>query len=53
MTEQHQLLRDESPLFQKTFAPVEIEACAFRNSSNLLGALYQLVSAVDVEIDYS
>lgn len=30
-----------------TFEPLEIEACAFRNSSNLLGAVYQLFQIIE------
>lgn len=42
-------LRSKIPWLAETFAPIEISACAYRNSSNLLGALYQLF--LDLEND--
>lgn len=45
--DQYLALRASEALLQQTFAPLEIEACAFRNSSNLLGALYQLLLQLD------
>lgn len=40
---QYSLLRQEETMLGQTFTPLIIEACAFRNSSNLLGALYHLL----------
>lgn len=39
---QYFILRQEEVMLERTFPPLAIEACAFRNSSNLLGSLYQL-----------
>ncbi|MEI5993628.1 hypothetical protein A5880_001175 [Enterococcus sp. 4G2_DIV0659] len=44
---QYSTIRQEEPMLGETFAPLIIEACAFRNSSNLLGALYQLFVEID------
>lgn len=43
INKQYKLLRQQEALLEQTFAPVVIEHCAFRNSANLLGALFQLL----------
>ncbi|OJG74881.1 hypothetical protein RV12_GL002298 [Enterococcus quebecensis] len=43
-------IRQEEMMLDQTFAPLVIEACAFRNSSNLLGALYHLLVEIDNKI---
>lgn len=45
--DQYGAIREESPILGTTFKPLEIESCAFYNSSNLLGALHQLLLEVD------
>ncbi|EOL44548.1 ROK family protein [Enterococcus caccae] len=47
---QYSNIRKEEKMLGDTFAPLVIEACAFRNSSNLLGALYQLFMEIDASI---
>ncbi len=44
---QYSIVRQEETMLGQTFPPLVIEACAFRNSSNLLGALYQLFVELD------
>ncbi|MBO0475238.1 hypothetical protein IGL98_003096 [Enterococcus sp. DIV0840] len=44
---QYSNIRQEETMLGQTFVPLAIEACAFRNSSNLLGALYQLFVELD------
>lgn len=41
--QKYKALRQQESLLKETLAPLEIEACAYRNSANLLGALYQLL----------
>ncbi len=43
INQQYKKLRQQEPLLNQTMAPLQIDACAFRNSANLLGALYQLL----------
>ncbi|WP_324609669.1 ROK family protein [Floricoccus tropicus] len=45
--EEYYKLRQEHGLLEKTFQPIAIEECKFHNSSNLLGALYQLFIEID------
>lgn len=45
--EQYEAIRTSSPVFTAAFASVDIEACAFRNDANLLGAIYQLFLQMD------
>ena len=47
VNEQYEQLLVEEPLLKQTFSKMMIEGCAFRNSSNLLGALYQLLQQLD------
>ncbi|WP_086314411.1 hypothetical protein A5821_001978 [Enterococcus sp. 7F3_DIV0205] len=44
---QYSNLRQDETLLGQTFSPLIIEACAFQNSANLLGALYQLFVELD------
>lgn len=41
--EAYEKVRSELPLLGQTFGAIPIEACLYRNSSNLLGALYNLL----------
>ena len=43
ISQQYKRLRQQEPLLNQTMTPLQIDACAFRNSANLLGALYQLL----------
>lgn len=49
INKQYRALRAKKPLLKSTFAPMSIEACAYKNSANLLGALYQLLLALDTK----
>ena len=40
-------IRQKETMLGQTFEPLIIEACAFRNSSNLLGALYHLFVEIE------
>lgn len=40
-------IRQEQTTLVQTFVPLTIEACALRNSSNLLSALYHLFAELD------
>lgn len=43
INQQYEKLRQQEPLLNQTMVALQIDACEFRNSANLLGALYQLL----------
>ena len=47
INQQYEKLRQQEPLLGRTMAALQIDACKFRNSANLLGALHQLLLDLD------